>query len=396
MKVMILAKQDNGKAWFVRQITEGDSSLDAEVITKFSEQLNINFADGSYFCIAVQYVDNTILYENISRFAELESVCSRLEKTLKNNIYCYMGPQMRVVMVVSADEADRSKTADLIYANITKKISEPIQMGVGRRIEDIEKLSYSRVEAYEALNYADKDITVSYIEDVYVTRNSTTRKLDREKRKIVELFRVGDWVKMQECVETLVENVRMESPVREGMAYPTSIRRTMVELLAEIIHTCADAGIDVEAVLHRQDPYNYIYKFTDTFRIIEKFLDVAHQLFDELAEQNSRRESNLISAARKCIEDNISNPDLCLSLVSEKLNITPTYFSAFFIREMGIGFNEYITKQRIETAKQLLAQTNTRISDIGEACGFRSGSYFIVVFKKHTGMSPGEFRNTKM
>jgi len=86
---MALAKQDSGKAWFIRQVAEGDASLDAEVITKLSAQLGVNFADGSYFCIAVQYVDNTILYENISRLAELESVCSRLDKTLNNNILGY-------------------------------------------------------------------------------------------------------------------------------------------------------------------------------------------------------------------------------------------------------------------------------------------------------------------
>ena len=391
-----MAKKDNGKAWFVRQVAEGDSSLDAETIMKFSEQLDVSLATGSYFCIAVQFADNTILHENISRLAELEDVCAKLDKTLKNNIYCYTGPQMRVVMVVSAEQADRTKTAQSIYDSITRKIGDPIRMGVGRSIRDIEKLSYSRVEAYEAINYAGKDIAVSYIEDIYATRSSTTRKLDREKRKVVELFRAGDWVKMQKCVETLVENVRMESPVREGMAYPTSIRRTMVELLAEIMHNCADAGIDVEATLERQDPYNYIYELADTSKIIVKFLDVAHLLFDKLAEQNVRAESNLLLAARRFIEANISNPDLGLSLVSEELKITPTYFSAFFIREVGIGFNEYITKQRIERAKHLLSETNMRINEVGEECGFRSDSYFGMVFKKHTGMSPGEFRNTKM
>ena len=99
---MALAKRDSGKAWFIRQVAEGDTSLDAEVITKFSEQLGINFISGSYFCIAVQYADNHILLENISRLAELEMACSRLEKGQEHDIFCYIGPQMRVVMVVSA------------------------------------------------------------------------------------------------------------------------------------------------------------------------------------------------------------------------------------------------------------------------------------------------------
>ena len=393
---MVLAKNDNGKVWFVRQVAEGDSSLDAETIARFSEQLGVGFTCGCYFCIAVQFANQNILLENIAKLTELEDICSRLDRILKNNVYCYTGPQMRVVLVVSGNQEERFQIADLIYGNIARRIGNTIRMGVGRSVSDLEKLSYSRAEAYEAINYAENDITISYIEDIYATRSSTTRKLDREKRKVVELFRAGDWIKMQECVETLVENVRMESPVREGMAYPTSIRRTMVELLAEIMHTCADAGIDVEAVLDRQDPYNYIYGLVDTYKIIAKFLEVARLLFNELSEQNFRAENNLLSKARKFIEANIGNTELCLSLVSDELKITPTYFSAFFIREVGIGFNEYITKQRVERSKKLLSETNMRINDIGEDCGFRSGSYFIVVFKKHTGMSPGEFRKAKI
>ena len=84
-----------------------------------------------------------------------------------------------------------------------------------------------------------------------------------------------------------------------------------------------------------------------------------------------------------------------MSLVSDALEITPAYFSAFFIREVGIGFNEYITGLRVEQAKELLEQTNKKVSDIAVQCGFRSSSYFIVVFRKQTGMSPKEYQNMK-
>ena len=82
--------------------------------------------------------------------------------------------------------------------------------------------------------------------------------------------------------------------------------------------------------------------------------------------------------------------------IAQALEITPTYFSAFFMRQMGMGFNEYVTGQRIELAKQLLSATNKKINQIAAECGFRSASYFIVVFRKQVGISPGEFRDKKM
>ena len=389
----VLAKSDPGREWFIRQVAEGDSALDAETIKRFSTQLGIPFDTGAYFCVAVQYADAQVIREDISKLDKLIQSCVAIAKTLKCDSYCYAGNQMRAVLIISGERADRARIVRKIQSGLAKRISETVQIGVGRSIAEIEKLSYSRVESYEALNYIRKDATVSYIEDIYITRSSTTRKLERERRKIVELFRQGDWDQMKTCIEVLVENVRKESPVREGRAYPTTIRRTMVDLQSEIMHICADAGIDVEAVINRQDPYNYIYELSDTYLIIAKFLDVARVLFDAMAEQNTCTESNLLSAARKCIDANIGDPDLSLSFVSEALGITPTYFSAFFIREMGIGFSEHITMLRLEQAKKLLTETNMKISDIAGTCGFRTASYFIVVFKKHTGISPGEFRN---
>ena len=60
-----------------------------------------------------------------------------------------------------------------------------------------------------------------------------------------------------------------------------------------------------------------------------------------------------------------------------------------------MGFQEYVTGLRIEKAKMLLDETNEKISRIAESCGFRSASYFIVVFRKQLGISPNEYRNKK-
>ena len=62
---------------------------------------------------------------------------------------------------------------------------------------------------------------------------------------------------------------------------------------------------------------------------------------------------------------------------------------------MGVGFNEYVAGLRVEQAKQLLRETNLKINQIASQCGFRSASYFIVVFRKQTGLSPSEYRNRK-
>ena len=92
--------------------------------------------------------------------------------------------------------------------------------------------------------------------------------------------------------------------------------------------------------------------------------------------------------AKKKISDHLYDPELSLSLISSQLDITPAYFSAFFIREVGIGFNEYVTGLRIEKAKQMLRSDYGSLSHVALSLGYANLYDFSRDFKKHTGIAP--------
>jgi AraC-like DNA-binding protein len=57
-----------------------------------------------------------------------------------------------------------------------------------------------------------------------------------------------------------------------------------------------------------------------------------------------------------------------------------------------MNFTEYLTYTRIEKSKYLLCNSDKSILDIAVLIGFNSQSYFTTNFKKHTGVTPKEFR----
>ncbi|EGR0669016.1 AraC family transcriptional regulator [Vibrio vulnificus] len=74
-----------------------------------------------------------------------------------------------------------------------------------------------------------------------------------------------------------------------------------------------------------------------------------------------------------------------------------TYFSKVFHKEIGLSFRDYLTKKRINLAKQLLVEDRqAKIAFIAYQCGYRDVSYFSRIFKKKTGISPGSYRNNTM
>lgn len=86
--------------------------------------------------------------------------------------------------------------------------------------------------------------------------------------------------------------------------------------------------------------------------------------------------------------------DLTLREAAAMVCMEETYFSKRFKALTGTGFQEYLTRTRLQMATQLLERSTLSVSQIAEACGFSGSNYFGDVFRKWNGLSPSQYRNT--
>ncbi len=84
--------------------------------------------------------------------------------------------------------------------------------------------------------------------------------------------------------------------------------------------------------------------------------------------------------------------DLRLKTIAGKLNVNASYLSDLFHREYGCTLTEFVTEERISHGIRLLQTTENHIQQIAAECGFQDTTYFIRLFKKHTGFSPSQYR----
>ena len=66
--------------------------------------------------------------------------------------------------------------------------------------------------------------------------------------------------------------------------------------------------------------------------------------------------------------------------------------STRIVPDSGVNFTEYVSRIRIENARNLLLNPNLRVSEIAYEVGFQSLTHFNRVFKKVLGQSPTDFR----
>lgn len=137
--------------------------------------------------------------------------------------------------------------------------------------------------------------------------------------------------------------------------------------------------------------------------VAHRKLDAASNLLaifaDHLAMRSNRfmvqvadAELPVITQARQFIGDHYTE-NLSLTQVARAMNLSSFYFCKQFRKVTGLSFTEFVSRTRIEKAKNFLLNDNLRISEIAFAVGFQSLTHFNRVFKKIVGQSPTSYRD---
>ena len=100
-----------------------------------------------------------------------------------------------------------------------------------------------------------------------------------------------------------------------------------------------------------------------------------------------------LKQAIEYINDNLAN-NIQLKDIAQELDISQYYFSRLFHQSIGVPPYQYLIKQRIEKAKQLLVNTRFPLTEVALRCGFNSQSQMTMYFRRLTGTTPKKYRDS--
>ena len=114
-----------------------------------------------------------------------------------------------------------------------------------------------------------------------------------------------------------------------------------------------------------------------------------------LMEKKLEESGDLVSTIKCYIQEHLSDTDLNRQQIADEIHINPDYMSHLFHKKTGVSLMSYISEQRINTAKRLLATTMLPLQQIAERVGFSNSSYFHRQFKKTVGVTPQQDRTER-
>ena len=127
-------------------------------------------------------------------------------------------------------------------------------------------------------------------------------------------------------------------------------------------------------------------------RILVIFGDYLSIQSNQLMLRQSTCEPAIISRAKQFIAEH-HRENILLEDVANYAHVSSFYLCKLFKKVLHLNFSDFLTRTRIETAKELLQNRNRRINEVALEAGFQSLTNFNRVFKQVLGRSPRQFRN---
>ncbi len=182
--------------------------------------------------------------------------------------------------------------------------------------------------------------------------------------------------------------------LRSGIGFDLELMKMRVfRILDAVVDSLAEYpyfGVELEGLRGEADEVSRFSDVHALFRGTGGFLEELRLLVQGKYAVNVSRLVNMVVSH---VRDNLQ-ADLSLERVAEKCQVSPTYLSRVFSREMGESFSHFRGHTRVERAKALLKDPQMRINEVARLVGIDNVTHFTKLFCSFAGLPPTEYRKT--
>jgi AraC-like DNA-binding protein/ligand-binding sensor protein len=132
-------------------------------------------------------------------------------------------------------------------------------------------------------------------------------------------------------------------------------------------------------------------RYESVLKLLQIFAQHLSMVANQIMFQSENTELPNITKAREFIKAHHTE-DLSLSVVAQAAHMSTFYFCKQFKKATGLSFTDYLSRVRIEKAKEQLLKPHARVSEVAYDVGFQSLTHFNRVFRKLNGGSPSNYR----
>lgn len=341
-----------------------------------------------YIALCVQFDDDGTAYMITHDLSARDIIANLLETHVGTAMEVFDNLSNEVVAILAVEETLSEITdniVSLLNVHIKYRYGLDMHIGIGDPVNDICDIHKSYDQAREVIRYnertgsnlsifgrmdtVDQVMLYPLLTDEKISNYITLGRAEEAKDAIKGIYREyfgnSERILSLEAIDFIkyrITNTVLSVAERQGAMIPANAQRLLTE------------------------------------KNISKYFDELTTLVDGIVDQITSKKSNaqnmLAIKVNEYIHDNYADSGLTIKQIAAHFHFHENYVSNLYKEEYGENLSTAIEKIRIERACELLGMTETKIGEVAEAIGYSSDSSFRRAFKRITGVSPVDYRNS--
>ncbi|MDF2922780.1 MAG: transcriptional regulator [Paenibacillaceae bacterium] len=287
---------------------------------------------------------------------------------------------------------DLVREAEAVRHTIRLLLKESVAISIGRKVDSLTLLSRSYQDASQALQFEwlkTPGGVVSYEAHLGEAPQFPSYPAG-EATAVLEAVKNRTDEQVSAELNGFHDALRRQSP---SLSYMKMFYLQLLVSLTQLVH---EYDLELHMIASGRNPYDELFCCEDgealRLAMLGELLLPAKRQIEGL---RSRKSQEIMQHILTYIHKRYAQ-ELSLNEIASDFQVTPSYISQLFKEKYGETYISYLTRYRIETAKQKLAGTELTMAQIAHEVGYTNAQQLIRVFKKLEGMTPGEYRQQQL
>lgn len=352
----------------------GDRFADREQMELRAEKASVLLPESEITCVAIRCFQQS---SSLTQEVALRQIVDEILGKAVVYLMPYDGTELVIMegrlyqfkLEIMKESIARNLGLDVCFG-ISKTGKEPLAAG---------RLAREAVEAVRSIRDI-QEMYYLYFADIASRRAGEPEYPYADEKQILDMMKFHDTLN-ERIFKTFFQKVMPpQYPVEESKVM-------LLQLLVAMNRTANDMGLD--GIDEFRNTQNSIRDFEG---IEQAFLNMAERVIQKKRNSTRRYAEVIAEQVEEIVGREYSNPELSVSFLADQLALTSNYLSRIFRSMTGETCIEYITKVRMNAAKEMLEHTDKKSYVIAGEAGYKNANYFSAMFKKYTGLSPKEYR----
>ncbi len=383
-----LTKLPDGKSKLSMMLSNirDNQEVDNYDLKKILRSNGIYTNDRKYY-LAIVRIDNIVYWYrllNISRKKIEQLFKTYLENNLDKDIYLGYSKIHSCVLFFPNDIYEKSDVQSILknLLDKSKSLFSTISIGYSTQVVDIDDFLYrykNLIEIQESKYYISNSAIVNEDNMVNFTRLKNDNKLSKK---------ILTWINKDNFDNAIYFT---NQAINYFIKNKINIKDTKDFFYGLIDNKISTQFYDSDIFFDKK-MYKLLIKSSDTIDILSiNAKNLVRSLIEYNKQINNYKNKEYIIKAEQYISNNI-NKKISLEEISLYLNISQSYFSRIFKKKTSVSFIDYVNKEKIKIAKDMLINTNKSINEISQELGYSNQFYFSRTFKNYEYITPSQYK----